>query len=167
MLIAKVANFCLLAMAVSTPTVSAGFWSASDQEGALDQGDVVPDGTPKTPDEPVEYGVDVSFPMHYVSVSTNYPSLEHNKNPSVPTPNEYEDMVLQPLGNRQEFYKEYLDSCRESFGARGSTRCTHSEIDRIAMTLRQPQSMQNYTENGFQSKLRNAFQFQYVMQSSV
>jgi prolyl 4-hydroxylase len=157
MLMTKVANVCLLAMAVSNITVSAAFWSVSDQEAVAP-----PDDTPKTPDEPVEYGVDVSFPMHYASVSSNYPWLEHNVNPNVPTPKEYEDMVPQPLGNRQQFYKEYLDSCRESFGTKGSRRCTSNELDRIAMTLRQPQSMQNYTGVGYKSKWMNVYVFYQI-----
>jgi prolyl 4-hydroxylase len=102
--------------------------------------------------------------MHYGSISTNYPWLEHNQNPNVPTPKEYKDMVAQPLGDRQQFYKEYLDGCRESFGSKGSSRCTSNELDRISMTLRQPQSMQNYTELGYKSKLMNVLQIRYVGQ---
>lgn len=148
----KVVNVCLLAMAVSTPTVSAGFWSTPtpDEDSAPKN---APERTPQAPDKAVEYGVDVSWPMHYAAISTNYPWLEHNVDPNVPTPKEYEDMVAQPLGDRQQFYKDYLDGCRASFGAKGSSRCTSNEIDRIAMTLRQPQSMQNYTELGYKSKL--------------
>ena len=94
-------------------------------------------------DEPVEYGVDVSFPMQYATVSTNYPWLEHNMDSSKPVPKEYEDMVLQPLGERQSFYKDFLQGCKDHFGKKGA-RCTQNELDRIAMTRRQPQSMQNY-----------------------
>jgi len=99
-------------------------------------------------DEPVDYGVDVSFPMHYASVSTNYPWLPHNMDPNVPVPKEYEDMVIQPLGNKQEFYRQFLQGCKDAFGNKGA-RCTQNELDRIAMTLRQPQSMQNYTKVGY------------------
>lgn len=99
-------------------------------------------------DEPVEYGVDVSFPMQYVEPSTNYPWLPHNMDPSVPVPEEYKDMVPQPLGNKQEFYRNYVQGCRDAFGKKGS-RCNQNELDRVAMTLRQPQSMQNYTKVGY------------------
>lgn len=94
-------------------------------------------------DEPVEYGVDVSFPMQYAEVSTNYPWLEHNMDPSKPVPKEYEGMVLQPLGNRQEVYSDYIQGCFDKWPNKKS-RCEQNELDRIAMTLRQPQSMQNY-----------------------
>ena len=94
-------------------------------------------------DVPVEYGVDVSIPMQYASVSTNYPWLEHNVDHSKPVPKEYEDMVIQPLGDRQSFYKEFLQGCKDHFGKKGA-RCVQNELDRVAMTLRQPQSMKNY-----------------------
>ena len=99
-------------------------------------------------DEPVEYGVDVSFPMHYAEVSTNYPWLPHNMDPSIPTPHEYEDMVPQPLGDKKTFYKDFVEGCKEKFGKKGK-RCVQTELDRIAMTLRQPQSMQNYVRTLF------------------
>jgi len=99
-------------------------------------------------DEPVEYGVDVSFPMQYSEVSTNYPWLEHNVDPSKLVPDEYKDMVPQPLGDKQSFYKDFLKGCTEHFGKKGK-RCIQTEIDRIAMTKRQPQSMQNYTKVGY------------------
>jgi hypothetical protein len=89
----------------------------------------------------VEYGVDVSFPMHHFFLSTNYPWLPHNVNPTIETPPEYVDMPLQPLGNRQQFYDDFLQSCVEHFQGKGD-RCYQSEMDRIAMSLRQPQSMQ-------------------------
>mmetsp|Transcript_7159 Transcript_7159/g.8293 ORF Transcript_7159/g.8293 Transcript_7159/m.8293 type:complete len:475 (+) Transcript_7159:72-1496(+) len=99
-------------------------------------------------DEPVAYGVDVSFPMQYDPVSTNYPWLPHNMDPSMPVPEEYEDMVLQPLGDKKTSYDNYLKGCQDHFGKKGA-RCVQNELDRIAMTLRQPQSMQNYTRVGY------------------
>jgi len=103
-------------------------------------------------DEPVEYGVDVSFPMQYSEASTNYPWLKHNMDPSIPVPEEYKGMVPQPLGDKQTFYKDFLQGCIDSFGKKGK-RCVQTELDRVAMTLRQPQSMQNYTKVGYK-KLR-------------
>ena len=99
-------------------------------------------------DEPVEYGADVSFPMQYASVSTNYPWLEHNMDPSKPVPKEYQEMVPQPLGDKQSFYRDFLQGCKDHFGKKGA-RCTQNELDRVAMTLRQPQSMQNYVSSVF------------------
>lgn len=99
-------------------------------------------------DDPVEYGADVSWPMQHVEVSSNYPWLEHNVDPSIPVPRKYQDMVPQPLGDRQTFYKNYLQGCLDANGRKGS-RCTQTELDRVEMTLRQPQSMQNYTSVGY------------------
>ena len=133
----RYATLCVIVVALSWEEVSAGLWSGSSSQ----QHDSVAEDTPITTDEKVEYGVDVSFPMHHASVSTNYPWLEHNVHSNIPTPEEYKDMVIQPLGDRQTFYKDFLDGCREAFGSRGS-RCTNNELDRIEMSLRQPQSMQ-------------------------
>lgn len=94
------------------------------------------------------YGVDCSFPMHYENVTTNYPWLPHNMDPSIPTPPEFENMPIQPLGNRQEFYDEMIQGCKDYYGDKAD-RCTIHERDRVEMNLRQPQSMRNYTEMGF------------------
>lgn len=91
--------------------------------------------------EEVEYGVDVSFPMHRATVSDNYAWLDHNVDPSIPTPEQYKDMPVQPLGDRQSFYNDFLDGCVEHFGTKGGKRCISTEADRIEMSLRQPQSM--------------------------
>ena len=93
------------------------------------------------PQTPIEYGVDVSFPIHHNFVSTNYPWLPHNVDPSLPTPEEYQNMPLQPLGDRQTFYKDFLNGCMQHYGKRGQA-CVETESDRIEMSLRQPQSMQ-------------------------
>ena len=95
---------------------------------------------------PVEYGADVSFPSQHKNVTTNYPWLEHNTDHSstVQVPKEYEGMVLQPLGERQTFYDNYIQGCIDHFGPKKAARCRQNEADRVAMTLRQPMSMQNY-----------------------
>ena len=131
----------------------AGFWSNSDRRKATEIDEVIAPGEdgPK-----VEYGVDVSFPIHYATVSTNYDWLPHNQNPNIPTPRQYEGMPVQPLGDRQKFYQDFLQSCKDHFGTSKGMRCTHNELDRIAMSLRQPQSMQNYTDIGFKSKWNSA-----------
>jgi hypothetical protein len=94
------------------------------------------------------YGLDVSFPIHH-RVSTNYDTLPHNQDPSVKTPPQYEGMPIQPLGNRQALYTKHLRDCREAYHPHGGD-CDRFEYDRMLMNLRQPQSMQNYTEMGFQ-----------------
>jgi len=96
-----------------------------------------------------EYGVDVSFPMHYLSLSTNYPWLSHNVDPDQnPVPNKYKEMPIQPLGNRQQFYDDFIKECADFYGKKGNA-CYGVERDRMDMSLKQPQSMVNYTENGF------------------
>ena len=94
----------------------------------------------------VSDGVDISFPMHNPSVSENYAWLPHNTDPANnPTPKEFVGVPIQPLGNKKEFHKNFLDGCWEKYpGA-----CDSEERQRISMNLRQPQSMQNYTEVGF------------------
>jgi prolyl 4-hydroxylase len=95
------------------------------------------------------YQVDVSMPMHYANVSTNYAEYPWNHVGSrVPPPPEYKDMPVQPLGNRQAFYDEMIQGCVKYYGNKGH-RCLEYEADRVEMTLRQPQSMENYTDMGF------------------
>jgi hypothetical protein len=66
--------------------------------------------------------------------------------PSKPVPKKYQDMVPQPLGDKQAYYKDFLEGCTKAFGNKGK-RCIQTELDRVAMTLRQPQSMQNYVSS--------------------
>ena len=95
------------------------------------------------------YGVDVSFPIHRMTISTNYPWLPHNTDPTNnPTPSEYTDMPLQPLGNRQKVYDEFIEGCRQKYSKQRGA-CDATEKGRVEMSLRQPASMQNYTEVGF------------------
>ena len=97
--------------------------------------------------EEVSYGVDVSFPMHRSKVSNNYAWLPHNIDPANnPTPKEYQDMQIQWLGNVQERYNNRMKGCYNRYNKRA---CDRSEEDRVAMSLRQPKAMQNYTEMGF------------------
>mmetsp|Transcript_7494 Transcript_7494/g.16619 ORF Transcript_7494/g.16619 Transcript_7494/m.16619 type:complete len:428 (-) Transcript_7494:2006-3289(-) len=73
------------------------------------------------------YGVDTSFPIHYGSIKSK---------------------SSNPLGDRQAIYDEFMEGCREFYGNRGGS-CDVTEEDRYAMSLRQPASMQNYTDVGF------------------
>jgi len=103
--------------------------------------------------EPAEenYGVDVSFPIHRGEVSTNYPWLPHNADPdNHPVPKEYKDMPIQRLGNKKEFYRNFMQGCYDEYqkGKKGGM-CDATEHDRVAMSLRQPKQMTNYTEVGF------------------
>jgi len=102
------------------------------------------------------YGVDVSFPHHHARVSTNYDFLPHN-NPAyaspthpnyVSTPEEFKEMPVQRLGNRQDFYDHFLEGCRHHENDQAE-ECDATEHDRIEMNLRQPESVVNYTDIGF------------------
>lgn len=92
--------------------------------------------------KPPIYGVDVSFPIQHNLVSTNYAWLPHNVDPANnPTPPEFKDMPVNPLGDTKSAYEEFINGCVEHFGPKGY-RCKQSETQRFAMSLRQPQSMQ-------------------------
>jgi len=69
-----------------------------------------------------EYGVDVSYPMQHPNLTI---------------------IGSNPLGNRQAFYEEIINDCVKHYGEKGQ-RCLMNEEERIAMNLRQPQSMNNY-----------------------
>ena len=79
-----------------------------------------------------------SYPMHYQNVSSNYALLPHNIDPSIPTPDEYKGMPIQPLGNKQAEYEQRIQRCINHYGRRGNA-CLSNEKDRIDMSLRQPQ----------------------------
>lgn len=91
--------------------------------------------------------------MHHPAVSTNYDWLPHNVDPANhPVPAQYKDMVVQPLGNRQQEFEDFMNGCVNYYDTKGK-RCLVSEEDRVRMSVRQPQSMYNYTEMGF-TKIR-------------
>jgi prolyl 4-hydroxylase len=58
-------------------------------------------------------------------------------------------MAINPLGDRQSFHEAYMKGCRDHFGLLKGIICGSNDADRIQMNLRQPQSMQNYTNIGF------------------
>jgi prolyl 4-hydroxylase len=103
------------------------------------------------PSEDESYGVDMSFPMHYHNVSTNYAWLPHNIDPSLPTPPEYKGMPIQRLGDKQSAYDRYIQGCIEAFREEDPSGegCLTYEVDRIDMNLRQPMSVKNYTTLGY------------------
>jgi hypothetical protein len=72
------------------------------------------------------YGVDVSFPIHHHWTESSTPLNEE----------------------RKVVYENFMNGCREKYGARGRL-CDETENDRIEMSLRQPQSMVNYTSTGY------------------
>lgn len=100
------------------------------------------------------YGYDVSFPMLQYQASTNYPGLPHNIDPKhYPTPNEYKDMPLQILGDRQSFYKKYMDGCHKHWSDHDRTHdtnvCDEFEKQRIQHVRDQVHSMRNFTDLGY------------------
>lgn len=102
----------------------------------------------------VEYGTDISYPMHYNTVSKNYPWLAHNVDPgNNPTPPEFEGVPVNHLGDMQSPYETFMSQCREANRNPkrppvDRSRCDESEAGRIRMNLMQPQSMINYTSFG-------------------
>ena len=80
-------------------------------------------------DEP-SYGVDVSFPVHYTRV---VPGI---------------GIGADFMPKRQEIYNEFMDGCRQHYPDNPKS-CDVTEQDRVDMSLRQPASMQNYTNTGF------------------
>lgn len=66
--------------------------------------------------ETAEYGVDVSFPIHHF------------------------DLKEGPLGDRSAIYEEFMAGCRKFYGKKASS-CDEGERGRLAMSLRQAQSM--------------------------
>jgi len=100
-------------------------------------------------DDDPGYGVDVSFPIHRIKVSDNYPWLPHNVDPANnPTPDRYKDMPIQWLGDKQKMYDDFIKGCHDKY-PKQKRSCDNTERDRVAMSLRQPSSMQNYTDIGF------------------
>jgi len=68
-----------------------------------------------TVEEVSEYGADISFPMHYPAVSTNYPWLPHERtNGTLPTPDRYKGMPVQPLGNKKNVLRRICSRLRRS-----------------------------------------------------
>lgn len=72
-----------------------------------------------------DYGVDCSFPIH-----------------------SREWRCGDLLRNRTQMYEDFMLGCRAYHGKQAK-RCDMTEEDRIRMSLRQPQSMVNYTSTGF------------------
>lgn len=61
-------------------------------------------------------------------------------------------MPVQRMGDKQAFYDNMIQGCVGHYAKKGS-RCLMNEEDRIAMSLRQPKGMVNYTKYGF-TKIR-------------
>ena len=64
-----------------------------------------------------DYGLDCSFPIHNRELSCG-------------------DL----LGDRDAFYEDYVQGCRDYYGKKGH-RCDITEQERLKMSVRQPQSM--------------------------
>ena len=65
-----------------------------------------------------DYGVDCSWPIHSEELSCG-------------------DL----LGDRKAIYEDYMDGCRKHWGEKGAKRCNANEVDRLEMSIKQPQSM--------------------------
>ena len=85
------------------------------------------------------YGVDVSWPVHTLNVSTNYPTPNQNHNAMD---------SIQPLGDRQAFYDNFMSGCVETWS--NFEECHDCEVGRIYSNLIRMQYMKvseqiNYT----------------------
>jgi len=98
--------------------------------------------------EKPDYGVDLSYPMHQYDASTNYAWLPHNVDPSIPTPEKYQGMPVQILGDKDAFYDSLMKGCGEQEKTT-EKRCRHNDESRVDMNFRQPKSMVNYTTTGY------------------
>ena len=73
-----------------------------------------------------DYGVDCTFPIHSTEIRCNHAFAD----------------------DRKQAYEDFMAGCRDYYGNKGF-RCDTTEKDRIEMSIRQPQSMVNYTDTGF------------------
>jgi hypothetical protein len=95
------------------------------------------------------YGADISWPMHHSRVSTNFAWLPHNVDPvNNPIPEEYIGMPIQPLGDRQKAYEEFMQRCRIAAKDKAEM-CNYYERGRVDENLEQSARMTNFTELGF------------------
>ena len=54
-----------------------------------------------------------------------------------------------PLGNRQEFYDNFMQGCYDYYGKKRGRTCLANERDRTEMNSWQPKGMVNYTQFGY------------------
>lgn len=87
------------------------------------------------------YGVDTSFPIHSLAV---------------------EPPETNPLGDRQSAYETYISGCRAHYGTTKGQACDYTEKERVAMALRQPRAMQNYTKLGFKKTRAPEIMFELI-----
>ena len=111
-----------------------------------------------TPDS--EYGVDISWPIHSFSVSTNYPWLPHNVN-HTSVSEEYLNSPIQPLGDRQTMYNDFMKGCFDKYS---TVDCMECEKGRIASNLERTKNMVNFTELGFKKVKAPREVFQHIQE---
>ena len=80
--------------------------------------------------------------------SFSFSSIVRCSDTSFPIQHDLVDDDNNPLGPRSVLYENFIQGCREYYGKKAHA-CDETERDRLAMSLRQPQSMQNYTDTGF------------------
>lgn len=82
-----------------------------------------------------EYGVDVSFPIHYDFFGQDASVTE----------------TLKMFGPRKiDMYKEFTTGCENFYGPKGKAQeCQTSEMNRLELNRDQPKLMTNYTDVGF------------------
>ena len=86
----------------------------------------------------VEYGVDVSYPIHQSQVTTVTTTSSTTSSTSSSTGSSSGESLLP---NRQKFYDQQIQGCRNYYSTK-SHRCDDNEYSRIAMNIQQPRTMQ-------------------------
>lgn len=100
------------------------------------------------------YGVDVSFPMHYVPNQDSQGTMANSND------NEVEGDEMSTMNELQsKEYQRYINGCNEFYSSLKiktttpdssmTLPCNQAEQDRFDMNLNQPPIMQNYTMLGF------------------
>lgn len=87
--------------------------------------------------ESLNYGVDVSFPMHHLPYADTELSEDGDRQPVFRTP--LEQFAYQRL---QYYHNHFLQGCIDRFG---ENDCMRAEQERIDMSLHQPATQKNMT----------------------
>ena len=91
-------------------------------------------------DNQVEYGVDVSFPIHNVHISENHAVKQFFDSTDLLSNDQDDLKIVQPLGDRQIFYETFLQGCRDFHYTNGKL-CDNAEEERLTNNRDQPQTM--------------------------
>eukprot|EP00804_Cyclotella_cryptica_P028038 CCRYP_003900-RA/>CCRYP_003900-RA protein AED:0.05 eAED:0.05 QI:130/1/1/1/0.66/0.75/4/550/424 len=106
---------------------SLGSWFAHDVPNS--DNDACSVGSCSFSSDTDSYGVDISFPIHHLSVK--------------------EDNNPFDVQSKRNDYNDFIKGCQTKYSSKAHL-CTQTERERLEMNLNQPKSMFNYTSLGFQ-----------------